>query len=288
MLELLKDVVMRIEGHLDLYLRNEEAVKQHLILPVLRALGWNVEDPGEVRPEERTSEGRADYALIKGGRVVAFLEAKNLSVNVLKEDVLLQLGKYCFNMGVRYGIASNGAVWIAFKSFEEGRSLKDRILFVVDLREEPLERATLRLSLLSKGRIERLEELSRALRAIEEGTMQLKGAGIEDEKIVDYLLSLSLSGRAVPVDLLTGSERPKGVYVFEGTWKFIPLEERSVKGVLLAVLRFLASSVSEGKEKRALQKAYEELRVRPLDVEKVRFLLRGIEEEKGIRIRVLL
>lgn len=43
---------------------NEESTKQHLILPILMALGWNVFSPNEVMPEAHTEEGRPDYALM--------------------------------------------------------------------------------------------------------------------------------------------------------------------------------------------------------------------------------
>ena len=43
---------------------NEESTKQHLILPILMALGWDVFSPNEVMPEAHTEEGRPDYALM--------------------------------------------------------------------------------------------------------------------------------------------------------------------------------------------------------------------------------
>ena len=144
----------RITSHRKLYEKNEEAVKQHLIGEIFQALGWDWSNPEEVRPEERTEDGRADYALVMNGSVFAYVEAKNLGVNVLKRDEpLRQLARYCFNSGVKYGILTNGAVWIAIKAFEEGSSLRDRMLVSTDLLSEPVERTALKLSLLSKSRI---------------------------------------------------------------------------------------------------------------------------------------
>ena len=39
---------------------NEEMTKKDLILPLFRALGWNVEDGEEVTAEEKISKGRVD------------------------------------------------------------------------------------------------------------------------------------------------------------------------------------------------------------------------------------
>jgi hypothetical protein len=36
---------------------NEAATRQEFILPLFRALGWNVEDTSEVSPEEQVSRG---------------------------------------------------------------------------------------------------------------------------------------------------------------------------------------------------------------------------------------
>ncbi len=165
--EAIINVLRKVRAHRDLYVRNEEAVKQHLIGEVFQALGWDWNNPPEeVRPEARTEDGRADYALMLDGKVFAYVEAKNLGVNVLKrDDPLRQLARYCFNSGgVRYGILTNGTAWIAVKAFEEGSGLRDRVLITVNIEEEPIERSVLRLSLLSKSRIRDVERLSSLLR----------------------------------------------------------------------------------------------------------------------------
>lgn len=41
---------------------NEEMTKKDFILPLFRALGWNVEDSNEVSVEEKISKGRVDYS----------------------------------------------------------------------------------------------------------------------------------------------------------------------------------------------------------------------------------
>ena len=41
---------------------NEPATRQEFILPLFRALGWDIEDTREVSPEERVSRGYVDFS----------------------------------------------------------------------------------------------------------------------------------------------------------------------------------------------------------------------------------
>ncbi|NJE13032.1 type I restriction enzyme HsdR N-terminal domain-containing protein [Thermococcus sp. LS2] len=278
------DVLKKVNEHRGLYERNEEAVKQHLIGEIFQALGWEWDNPREVRPEERTEEGRADYALILDDRVVAFVEAKNLSVNVLKKDKpLRQLGRYCFNHGVKYGILTNGVAWVVIKAFEEGSRLEDRIILSVDIENEPLERVTLKLSLLSKGKIDKLERFATLLRALELSFDELKKEGISERKLIEFLTASKK--RLLTLDKIKGDEFPRALYVYDNGWKMVPLIERSIKGVLLSLLLYL-SEKSKGEEKAQIKKAYAYLKEIPLDTEKILRLLREIEKEKGIRIGI--
>ena len=279
------NVMSRIGQHRKLYERNEEAVKQHLIGEIMTALGWDWSNPEEVRPEERTEDGRADYALLLNGEIVAFLEAKNLSVNVIKRDEpLRQLARYCFSRGVKYGILTNGAKWVVIKAFAEGTSLRDRVLFTVDLEEEPLERVLVKLSLLSKERISKLERLATLLSALEIAHKSLLNEGFDEESLLNYLRSRS-GPSIVPVDKLSGVEVPRTLYVYENGWKPIPLGDRSLKGVLMAVLDYLEGR-SSGDKKDEVRRARKLLSRMELPPEKVILLLREIEQEERIRIGV--
>jgi len=280
------NVMSRIALHRSLYERNEEAVKQHLIGEIMSALGWDWNNPEEVRPEERTEDGRADYALLLNGEIVAFLEAKNLSVNVIKRDepLLRQLARYCFSRGVRYGVLTNGAKWVVAKAFAEGTSLRDRILFTVDLEGEPLERVLVKLSLLSKDRIGRLERLATLLNAFEIAYKSLLNEGFDEETLLDYLRARGKPS-IVPVEKLSGVEVPKAVYVHENGWKPLPLGDKSLKGALLAVLDYLEGR-SSGEKREEVRKAKNLLSKMELPPEKVVLLLREIERDEGIKIRV--
>ncbi|ASJ09276.1 restriction endonuclease [Thermococcus siculi] len=275
----------KISSHRKLYEKNEEAVKQHLIGEIFLALGWDWNNPEEVRPEERTEDGRADYALILNGSVFAYVEAKNLGVNIVKRDEpLRQLARYCFNSGVKYGILTNGAVWIAVKAFEEGSSLKDRILLVVNLVEESPDRAALKLSFLSKSRITDIERLSSLLKALELSFSGLRREGYSEDVLISYLTSRKGSS-TVPVFELTGSETPRAAYVYDNGWKLVPLPEQSMRGVLLAVLLYLAKRYP-GRKGEEVMKAYEQVKRIPLAPQTALEALKRLEEEEKLRISV--
>jgi len=61
--ELVNKLRSKIEKHGDLLQNNETLTRYALIDPLLRALGWDTEDPEQVVPEFTTEAGRPDYAL---------------------------------------------------------------------------------------------------------------------------------------------------------------------------------------------------------------------------------
>lgn len=136
---------------------NEESTKQHIILPILQALGWDIFNPDEVEPELSTNEGRPDYTLRLDGEAVAFLEAKSTKVPIFKGGRIdpshaRQLTRYCFDQGVELGILTNGLQWALLKAFEPGKSVDERVILAVDLIGQSTENAAERLRWLSKGK----------------------------------------------------------------------------------------------------------------------------------------
>ena len=280
--ETIISVIKKVHEHRLLYEKNEEAVKQHLIGEIFRTLGWDWENPREVRPEERTEDGRADYALVLEDKVVAYVEAKNLGINVLRnERALRQLARYCFSRGVKYGIITNGGQWKVVKAFEENSTLEDRILLRIDLLNEPLERVTLKLSFLSKNKITKLEDYSLYLKAFTWGFENLKKSYPKDF-LISYLTG-SIKSNFLLLDHLDGSEVPKGLYVYDNGWKGVPLIEKNLKGVLLSLLLYLSEKASK-KERNEILIAYKQLRNVPLSKDKIMLLLRELEKEKGVKI----
>jgi len=64
------------------FIQTEEATKTALIMPFVRALGYNTEDPREVVPEFIADAGdkkgeKVDYAIMKDGQPVIIIECKS-------------------------------------------------------------------------------------------------------------------------------------------------------------------------------------------------------------------
>ena len=99
-------------------LTNEAQIKQAVILPVLRALGWDDADPTAFKPEYATPGGWVDYALLDHGTPLVFVEAKREgAVDSRGEE---QLFRYANNQGVPLLVLSDGDNWDFFLSMAAG------------------------------------------------------------------------------------------------------------------------------------------------------------------------
>ena len=157
--EVLATVREKLKEYRALYEQNEMAVRDQIINPILRALDWNPEDPEQVQPNVSTDEGIPDYSLLRGGKPVLFVEAKNLSTDVEHRDVVRQLARYAFGEGTKYGVITNGATWLLTRSFEEGTTLAERIVWKTDVLNEgsaEVARKLLTISMPNVANIERL------------------------------------------------------------------------------------------------------------------------------------
>ena len=65
------------------------AVRDQIVNPILRGLGWDPENPEEVQPNVYSEEGVPDYSLLKGSKKVLFIEAKKLSVDIEKKKLFV-------------------------------------------------------------------------------------------------------------------------------------------------------------------------------------------------------
>jgi len=97
---------------------NEEMTKKDFILPLFRALGWNVEDSKEVTAEEKISKGRVDYGFRIDGISKFFLEAKSLKADLDKEEYFEQAISYAWH---------RGCTWAVLTDFEEIKVLNAEV-----------------------------------------------------------------------------------------------------------------------------------------------------------------
>ena len=81
---------------------NEATMQQYVVLPILRALGWDDANLAsmEVLPEYAAG-GQVDYALKVEGKLLLFLECKRWS-EPLKGHHASQVTNYAFNAGGTY------------------------------------------------------------------------------------------------------------------------------------------------------------------------------------------
>ena len=166
--ETIEMVLGRMKKFRALYEQNEMAVRDQIMNPILRGLRWNPENPEEVQPNVSTEEGIPDYSLLKNEKKVLFIEAKKLSVDVEQKEIVSQLAKYCFGEGMKYGVISNGAIWILFRAFQEGTTMAERIVWKVDIENDDITASIRRLSTISKDSIENVETLIKKLQILDE------------------------------------------------------------------------------------------------------------------------
>ena len=124
----------RIQAHRPYLEGYETRTRQALIDPMLRALGWDVEDPSSVELEYGIRRKRADYALMVNEKPIAVIEAKALGTP-LNDDEKMQVLNYANTDGIDYMAVTNGDHWQMFDVFKRGQ-LDDRILMEFQLTQD--------------------------------------------------------------------------------------------------------------------------------------------------------
>ncbi|MCY3788058.1 MAG: type I restriction endonuclease, partial [Gemmatimonadetes bacterium] len=103
----LRDAIHRLRtGNL----ASEADVKQAVIVPILRALGWNTDDNEQLKTEHRVATGSVDYALFRYDQPNVFIEAKRKGK---AEDPASrkQLFDYAPNRDIPILVLTDGKLW---------------------------------------------------------------------------------------------------------------------------------------------------------------------------------
>jgi hypothetical protein len=154
--ETINNIIARAQKYPDVYSRNETAVRDQLINPILHVLGWDVTDPDIVLPNEPGKDGKVpDYSLMKNKEPKLIVEAKHTGIDLRQDRGILQLGSYCHTRSIKFGLLTNGVEWLLFKTFE--LTIAERIVWHIDIRQNT-EKAIEKLSLLFHHNIEHLED----------------------------------------------------------------------------------------------------------------------------------
>ena len=115
LLEQIRNIVVTMDRYHRLISGSESLTRYVLVDPLLRALGWNTEDPSLVIPEYSfPSGGKADYALMHDDFPLIVVEAKKL-------DLPLKAGTdqaitYCVASGIKYFAVTDGNVWNIYET----------------------------------------------------------------------------------------------------------------------------------------------------------------------------
>ena len=114
---------------------NEAATQQHVVLPILRALGWNDAklDPREILPEYNVGEGDVDYALKMGQKPALLIECKRWNESLEKQKHENQIFRYAYNEGVLIVVLTNGKTWRFYLAWADGVSASDRLFCETDI-----------------------------------------------------------------------------------------------------------------------------------------------------------
>ena len=158
--EKLKEIKKLIIEFRGVYLKNEQAVRDQLINPVLNELGWITSNPRFVRPDITNQDGKIpDYTLLKNNKDTLIVEAKNLGTDVDNNKIIEQLASYCYslNLSFDFGILTNGEKWLLFNTFEKNPA--ERIVWIADLKTESIENVSRKISSFSYQNIEKLATL---------------------------------------------------------------------------------------------------------------------------------
>jgi hypothetical protein len=115
----------------------EEALKTAVVLPFLRALGYDVFDPSEVIPEfiadavGKKGE-KVDYAIKIDGQIRILIECKPISTTLEKKH-LDQLFRYFTVTSAKFAILTNGRTFNFYTDLEEPNKLDNRPFLIFDI-----------------------------------------------------------------------------------------------------------------------------------------------------------
>ncbi len=98
---------------------SERATEMFCVIPIVSGLGWDVESPQDIVPQQRIPQGRrradlrVDFAMQINGVPMVFVEVKRHS-DYYSPEWDEQLRKYTDYMESGYGVLTNGQTWMTY------------------------------------------------------------------------------------------------------------------------------------------------------------------------------
>jgi len=137
-------------------LTNEESTKMALIAPFIQALGYDIFNPTEVKPEfaadlpDIKQGERVDYAVLENGHPKILVEAKAFNVD-LNSSEKGQLSRYFQATKARIGILTNGKTFLFYSDLDRPNLMDERPFAEIDLFD------------LKSAPLEQIKQLSKAM-----------------------------------------------------------------------------------------------------------------------------
>ncbi len=148
---------------------NEATIQQYVVLPILRALGWDDTNLAsmEILPEYKVESRRADYALHiqQEQNPMVLIECKRWNQVIGRNEE--QICFYAYSGNVPLAIITNGKLWRFYLSWWEASSLSDRIFCETDIENREDAIANLEKYLLKSNVVSGEAELNAEI-ALEE------------------------------------------------------------------------------------------------------------------------
>ena len=86
---------------------NEQAIRLRFILPLFRALGWDIEDPRDMTAEEQIARGFVDFGFYLNGVPAFYLETKRAGDPLDNIEFKRQAINYAYLKGVTWAVLTN-------------------------------------------------------------------------------------------------------------------------------------------------------------------------------------
>ena len=197
-MDLLKErltvIKRRLKEDREIYNVNEQMVRNNIINPIIQALGWNHENPEEVKLND-TEEAvdTPDYVLSDHDKNIFVIEVKKLipSEKEYKKGEGKLIG-YCARLTVRWGVLTNGANWKLINNPRKKMPIWD-----IDIENDNEERVLSALNIITKHDIDKIGLKIKSFKA-EKPTIP---ASTKDGAAVSSNVSISRKFEKIVIDL---------------------------------------------------------------------------------------
>ena len=231
-----RELMERVNTFRELLNASESTVRYLLVDPLLKALGWDPENPCRVLVQPllkgvSAKEGKLepDYVLLHKGEVKAFVEVKSLKHEEGDLERVLESKKKYGDTGVGILIITNGVNWYLYDLLKRGIPLKGRLelkwsvsgeidnAIVISnpliLREEALKRLKHRIEGVEGVPAEKLIEEYGYIKEVcigevkQEGVAEERAMKLIKERRIEGPLTIKLA-RVLVLWVLAGAEKP--------------------------------------------------------------------------------